>query len=134
MKKTFKIKNRKPFSLTLGARGEMAGAAYLARNGYRILESNYRCPLGEIDLVAERQGRLVFVEVKTRQNHDFGLPEESVHETKQRKLVRLAQFYLKEKKEKERPISFDVLAVTWDLPGEPDFKLIQDAFGSAPLF
>jgi putative endonuclease len=128
MKKTFEIKNKKPFDLTLGDRGEMAGAAYLARSGYRLLETNYRCAVGEIDVVAEREGRHVFVEINP-QDHDFGAPEEAVHAAKQRKLVQLAQCYLKERKCKERRVSFDVLALTWDLPGEPRFRLIPDAFG-----
>lgn len=134
MKKTFELKNTKPFNLTLGDRGEMAGAAYLLRAGYRILETNYRCVLGEIDVVAEREGRLAFVEIKTRKNHDFGQPEEAVHAAKQRKLIQLAQCYLKERKEKERTVSFDVLALTWDLPGEPRFRLIRDAFGIYDVF
>lgn len=129
MKKTFEIKNKKPFNLTLGDRGEMAGAAYLVRAGYRVLETNYRCALGEIDVVAERSGRLAFIEIKTRKNHDFGAPEEAVHEAKQHKLIQLAQCYLKDRKCKERTVSFDVLALTWDLPGEPRFRLIPDAFG-----
>lgn len=134
MKKTFEIRNKKPFDLTLGDRGEMAGAAYLARSGYRLLETNYRCALGEIDVVAERDGRLVFIEIKTRKDHDFGAPEEAVHVTKQRKLIQLAQCYMKERKCKEKPVSFDVLALTWDLPGEPRFRLILDAFGVTDYF
>lgn len=115
--------------MTLGTRGEMAGTAFLARSGYEILETNYRCLAGEIDVVAKRGSRLAFVEIKTRRNHERGAPEEAVHEAKQRKLIMLARAYLKEKGCAEMPVSFDVLALTWAEGGEPEFRLIRDAFG-----
>jgi putative endonuclease len=126
--KRFQIKNKKPFNLPLGERGEMAAASFLSRNGYQILERNYRCALGEIDIVARRKKRVAFVEIKTRQDHAFGSPQEAVHLVKQKKLVKLAQCYLKEKKLLDCAVSFDVLAITWALPLDPVFYLIQDAF------
>ncbi len=125
--KRFEIKNKAQFRLSLGERGEMAAWNYLIQAGYGLVEKNFRCPLGEVDVIAERNGRLVFIEVKTRSSHDYGCPEEAVHPEKQRKLILLAQAYLKARK-KECRISFDVLAVTWKLPEPPRFRLIQDAF------
>ncbi len=120
---------KKPFHLSLGERGEMIGWDYLVKNGFKILEKNYRCVLGEIDVVAKKDGRLRFIEIKTRSSHQFGRPEESVHYFKQRKLLQLAQWYLKEKRRSDISISFDVLSISWALPQEPEIRLIENAFG-----
>ena len=118
-----------PFRLSLGDRGEMAAWTFLIKQGYKIKEKNYRCKLGELDVVAEKAGRLVFVEIKTRsEGSGFGRPEESVQVAKQRKLLKLAAWYLKEKKKWGTPVSFDVLAVTWKQAKGPEFRLIPNAF------
>ena len=117
-----------PFRLPLGRRGEMVAWHFLTQRGYKILEKNYRCKLGEIDVVAEKKSRTAFVEIKTRRTWDFGRPEESVHAAKQRKLVRLAEWYLREKKKSDSLVSFDVVAVTWKESGEPEIRLIENAF------
>ena len=132
--KTMNPKPQKPFRLTLGVRGEMMAWAYLARSGYKIIEKNYRCPLGEIDCIAAKQGRTAFIEIKTRSDHRFGRPEESVHPRKQKKLVQLAQWYLKGRQNLETKVSFDVLAITWGKGTEPEFRLIENAFGADRLF
>ena len=119
---------KEPFRVSLGDRGEMIAWDYLIRRGYRILEKNYRCKIGEIDVVAEKNKRLVFVEIKTRRHAGFGRPEEAVDAAKQRKLTRLAQWYLKEKKKKEVSVFFDVLAITWNSLQEPQMRLIENAF------
>jgi putative endonuclease len=77
-----------------GAQGEAVAAAYLRRNGYLILATNWRCRLGEIDIIARDGPVLVFVEVRARRSTRLGTPEESVTATKQRRLVDLAQTYL----------------------------------------
>jgi len=125
-------KNR-PFYISLGDRGEMIAWNYLRQRGYKILEKNYRCRLGEIDIVAKRSRRIVFIEVKTRSDGRFGTPGESVHVRKQKKLARLAQWYLKEKKIHDVPISFDVVSVLWD-QANPQIQLIQDAFSMEETF
>ncbi|MBI3307054.1 MAG: YraN family protein [Candidatus Omnitrophica bacterium] len=117
-----------PFRISLGDRGEMVGAAYLVRNGYKILEKNYRCLLGEIDIVAEKGERIIFVEIKTRNSEMFGRPEEAVHSAKQRKLIQLAKWYLKDKKLWDRSAGFAVLAVSWKAKSDPEIRLIEDAF------
>ncbi len=101
----------------------------MRKQGYSILDKNYRTRFGEIDLVAEKDGAVVFIEVKTRRNPRFGRPEESVNWPKQKKLAHLAEAYLQAKGLEERPARFDILSVIWDGEGEPSFSLVQDAFG-----
>jgi putative endonuclease len=111
----------------LGDAGEDLAAAALKKQGYKILERNYITPLGEIDLVA-RQGKVVvFVEVKTRSTDRFGAPQEAVHPAKQRRLRRLADYYLKQKRLGEVPVRFDVVGITL-ADGGPQVEIIQDAF------
>ena len=79
----------------LGRKGEELAAAYLQKKGYCILERNFRCRRGEIDIVASRGKTLVFVEVKTRRTLQFGLPAEAVTETKRQHLLQGAAYYCK---------------------------------------
>lgn len=113
---------------TLGAEGEKMAVAYLAARGYRIRECNFRCRLGEIDLVAEEGGTLVFVEVKTRRSRRFGLPKEAVTPAKQARLRRIAEYYLLTHGGGDRPCRFDVLGVTIGPNGKPHMDLIRGAF------
>jgi putative endonuclease len=92
-------------------RGERLAAWLLRAKGYRIEARNWRCPLGEIDIVAWHRDTLVFVEVKTRTGGSAGAPEEAVTGEKQRRLVRLAQAYLGRRAEPP-PCRFDVVAVS----------------------
>jgi putative endonuclease len=124
----FKLKNKQPFSLSLGKRGEMLAAAYLHDQKYKILEKNYRCSIGELDLVTELNGKLRFVEVKTRSSAQYGFPEEAVGEKKQHKIRQLALSYLKEKNKENISVAFDVVSILWHPKKEAEFKLIQDAF------
>ncbi len=78
----------------LGGAGERLAAAWLEERGYRVIARNWRCPYGELDLVAEREGELVFVEVKTRRGARLGAPEEAVTAAKRRHLVASAAAYL----------------------------------------
>ncbi|MBM4273277.1 MAG: YraN family protein [Deltaproteobacteria bacterium] len=111
----------------LGDQGEDLAAAALKKQGYKILERNYNTPLGEIDLIARHQGCLVFIEVKTRKSLRFGRPEEGVTAAKQRRLQRLADYYMKQKRLKEQPMRFDVVAITI-LDHGPDLEIIKGAF------
>ena len=110
--------------------GEAEAARFLEEKGYRILERNYRCPLGEVDVVALEGDTLVFIEVKSRTSLALGYPQEGVTEGKQRKLTRLAHYYLKEKGLKDLQCRFDVAAVLVDTknPGASRVELITDAF------
>jgi len=99
----------------LGDAGERMAAEWLAARGYRIAARQWRCPYGELDLVAqepgERGGELVFVEVKTRRGDRMGAPEEAVTPAKRARLVAAAQTYLAEHGQEQHPYRIDVLAV-----------------------
>ena len=90
-----------------------------------------RSPFGEIDLVADDGGTLVFVEVKAKRSLDFGFPEEAVGGRKKSKLGRLASWYLSRHPKIRAPLRFDVLAIQMDGP-EPAVRLIQNAFELNP--
>ncbi len=118
-----------------GAQGEEYTARQMAIQGYQILERNYHCPYGEVDLIACTERYLVFVEVKTRSSFLRGTPEEAVTPEKQRKLVRTALMYLQEHPTDLQP-RFDVAAVRMDRFGEIlGFRYYANAFeGEGVLF
>lgn len=78
----------------LGKKGEKLAQDYLKSKGYRILEANYRCSIGEIDIIAENKNRLAFIEVRTRSSREYGTPEESITEVKKEKLASLCMEYI----------------------------------------
>ncbi|MBI4116088.1 MAG: YraN family protein [Candidatus Omnitrophica bacterium] len=114
--------------LQLGPRGETLAWGFLKKKGYAILEKNYRARFGEIDLIAEKDGVLIFFEIKTRRNVRFGLPEEAVDYRKQQKLAQVAQSFIQTKGLENKAVRFDVLSIIWDGTEEPQFSLIEDAF------
>src|SRR3954452_14530286 len=95
----------------LGARGELIAAALLTAAGLRVLDRNWRCREGEIDLVARDGDALVFCEVKTRRGAGYGHPVEAVTSTKQRRLRTLAQRWLSAHDEHAPDVRFDVVGV-----------------------
>lgn len=101
----------------LGSIGERLAAETLRERGYRILEYNFRCRHGEIDLIAEDEDDLVFVEVKTRRGTAFGRPEEAVTLSKRRKLVEVASYYLDLHAQPDRAWRIDVVAVQFGTRG-----------------
>ncbi len=110
----------------LGNWGEEQAAQYLRTQGYEIIERNWRCATGELDLIAWESGQLVFVEVRTRRGRTYGTPEESVTPAKQSKLIELAQTYMQEYPELECAWRIDVVAV--ELRGnQPRINLIRHA-------
>jgi putative endonuclease len=112
----------------LGGRGEDLAVRYLQKRGYKVIERNYRCPLGEIDLIALDRGTLAFVEIKTRASFTFGVPQESVNRFKQRKLFQVAKAYMAERHVREDVTArFDVVAIQIATTG-PHIELIKDAF------
>jgi len=114
-----------------GQQGELLAAEFLERQGLRIASRNFRCPLGEIDLVAWDQETVVIVEVRSRYSKDFGLAQESVSVGKQQRLTRLGQWYLKQNRLEGRPARFDVIAIDWS-GGEPQITWIPNAFEACP--
>lgn len=95
----------------LGDAGERLAATWLEARGYRILTRQWRCPYGELDLVAMQGDEIVFVEVKTRRGGAMGAPEEAVTPTKRAKLITAAQMYLADQGLEQNPYRIDVLAV-----------------------
>jgi putative endonuclease len=102
----------------LGRTGERLAAEALLSKGYRILERNFRCRQGEIDLVAEDEQDLIFVEVKARRGVSFGLPEDAVTMRKCRKLIEVAAYYLDLHTCSDRSWRIDVVAVQFSSRGK----------------
>jgi len=110
-----------------GESGESLAVKFLKKNGYKIIEQNYRCKSGEIDIIA-RDGRvLAFIEVKARRTDRFGDPKWAVTPKKQRKISMVALEYLKETEQMGKKARFDVVAIRL-LPGQPDVEIIKNAF------
>ena len=108
----------------LGTRKEQLAEKLLGLHGYSILERNYRCRYGEIDLIAKKGEYLVFIEVKFRRNEKWGSPLEAVDSAKQRKIKQVAKHYLFEKKiALDKPCRYDVVAIEGDR-----YKIIENAF------
>ena len=95
----------------VGAHGEARAAAWYEAAGYSVVERNWRCRDGELDLVVRRGRELVFVEVKSRRSDRFGVPAEAVTVAKQRRLRRLAGRYLAETGASAGSLRFDVVAI-----------------------
>ncbi|MBI4834632.1 MAG: YraN family protein [Planctomycetes bacterium] len=115
----------------LGATGEELALKHLKKNGYRIIERNFRTKLGEIDIIGYNEKTICFVEVKTRSSDEFGIPEESVIKHKQKQIINTARYYLMRKKiSPETPCRFDVVAITLKEPviGAIEIHLIKNAF------
>ena len=113
-----------------GESGEALAVRFLKKDGYKIIEQNYRCKLGEIDIIA-RDGRvLAFIEVKARRTGEFGGPKWAVTPKKQRKISMVALEYLKKTKQMEERARFDVVAIRL-LPDRPDVEIIKNAFDLA---
>ncbi len=113
----------------LGSWGEERAAEFLRRKGYKVLERNFRCPAGEVDIVAWEKGVLVFVEVKTRRGLAFGYPSEAVTPAKRKRLQRIAEHYIRRRGiGQEIPVRFDVVSLIVSKEGER-LELIKDAFG-----
>jgi len=112
----------------LGLRGEELAEEALKRAGLRILDRRFRVRQGEIDLVAEEAGVLVFVEVKTRSSPSHAQPWEAVILRKQKRIIRAALAYLARRGGFERPCRFDVVEVLREGAGPGRVRHIRDAF------
>lgn len=110
---------------TLGDAGEDLACAHLAALGYEILDRNWRCPVGELDVVARREESLVFCEVKTRRSHRFGAPVEAVTPTKLRRLRRLASLWLQEHDTWSPTLRIDVVGVLWPVGRDPEVHHLE---------
>ncbi|NOZ21869.1 MAG: YraN family protein [Planctomycetes bacterium] len=112
---------------SLGKRGEEAAVRYLKKNGYRILERNFCCRTGEIDVVASEGDTICFVEVKSRRSNKSGLPEYAITKMKKRRIVNAALFYLTRKRVQDADCRFDVMSIVMG-EAEPEIELYKGAF------
>ncbi|MBZ9608310.1 YraN family protein [Clostridium estertheticum] len=119
----------KTFNKDIGALGEDISENYLKNIGYRILDKNFRCKCGEIDLIAINKGYICFVEVKTRYGINYGTPAESVTSSKQKKIYKTAQVYISQKNIINYNFRFDVVEVMLNSDNN-NFLInhIEDAF------
>ena len=112
--------------------GEKLAMDFLKKKGYRILETNYRCPGAELDIIAKCQGTLVFVEVRTKASRDFGSPEESITSSKKKKLRAAAARYRQQHENLPASWRIDVVAVELEADGKVSrIELIENAVEGA---
>jgi len=115
-------------SKSLGDRGEAVARKALEARGYRILAANYRCPLGEVDIVARTGRQLVFVEVKSEEGRGDIPPKCRVDRRKQRKLRDVARYFLKERRLEGISARFDVVEVRLEEGERPVVEILPNAF------
>ena len=111
-----------------GRLGEVLAAEYLEKQGYTIVERNYKNRIGEIDIIAYDRDVLCFVEVKTRFDDEYGSPFEAVTLSKQIKISKTARWYLAHKSFDDQEARFDVVGIWIKEGAEPEIELIQNAF------
>jgi putative endonuclease len=113
-----------------GILGEKVARDFLKKRGFRILETNYRCPEGEIDIVARQKDSLVFVEVRTKTSREFGSPEESITLAKKARMRATAAHYRQTHQNLPPSWRLDVVAVELGPMGKPGrIELIENAVG-----
>ena len=111
-----------------GALGERIACEFLGKNGYKILETNYRCPEGEIDIIAQQKDTLVFVEVRTKKSRQFGRPEESITAVKRERLTKLAEQYGQAHENLPESWRIDVVAIQMENSGKiARIEIIENA-------
>lgn len=103
-----------------GKLGEAYAVSYLEQLHYKILAQNWRCRLGELDLIAEHEGHLVFIEVRARSSSQYGTAVESVDDRKQHRVRQVAQAYMNAVRLHHMPIRFDVVAIRLSPDGSLD--------------
>jgi putative endonuclease len=111
----------------LGQRSERVAETFLQGQHYAIIARNYRCALGEIDLIAQDRDTLVFVEVRSHTGERFGDPLESVTFRKQRQIAKAALDYVMRQRVANRPLRFDVIGIRWE-GNTPQVSHVKNAF------
>lgn len=106
-----------------GKKGEIKAVLFLKQHSYKILETNFKNKIGEIDIIAEKDGVIVFIEVKNRSTYRFGRPIEAVDFRKQNKIKKVAEIYLMIKNKYYNDVRFDVVEVSND-----NLEHIENAF------
>jgi len=113
---------------SFGARGEELATTFLLKSGLKIIEQNFRCKGGEIDIVAKDGSTLVFVEVKTRKTLTYGVPQLAVTPFKQRQISKAALTWLARNRKTDSPARFDVIAILMTGDCSHTIEHIKDAF------
>ena len=113
--------------IDLGKIGEDLALRKVKRLGYKVVAKNYRCPLGEIDLIAKDRGCLVFVEIKTRKGRSVGYAKEAVDERKRRQISKVALAYMKSNDCMDVKARFDVIAINI-MGDQKEIEVITNAF------
>ena len=112
----------------IGKEGEDLAVQFIARKGYKVLERNYHYGHGEIDIIAEDNGVLVFIEVKSRLNLEFGEPEYAINKKKIQQIKKMAELYLFDKGKEEVDCRFDVIAIILEPKSNPQINHYENAF------
>ena len=115
-------------NISVGQNGEDIAAHFLENQGMRLLEKNFKCKAGEIDLVMQHHLSLVFIEVKTRSSKNYGHPLEFITRSKQRKVINAALLYTQQKKMNKTPLRFDAVGILLAPPEAPHIEWIESAF------
>jgi putative endonuclease len=115
-----------------GLRGEQLAWDFLNKKGYQLVERNFRCPSGEVDIIARQGEMLVFVEVRTKKGRNFGSPEESITPTKMEHLRNTAMYYRQNHGSLPESWRIDVIAIEMNSRGQVDrIEQIENAIGDA---
>lgn len=109
-----------------GRLGEKLAREYLMENKYQIIESNFRNKIGEIDIIASKEEKIIFIEVKSRTSLIYGYPYEAVNYKKQRKIINTSISYIKYKNLRKKQIRYDIIEVYLTRP--PEINHIKNAF------
>lgn len=119
-----------PYKKDLGRTGEEGARKYLMENGYAIIKSNFTCKCGEIDIITEKEGYIIFIEVKTRTNANYGSPIESISFNKRKSIIKSAKIFLLQRKLTDSAVRFDVIEVLTGSEKETDLNInhIKNAF------
>jgi len=115
-------------TIKIGDLGEQAAVDYLCKNGYEILERNYRLKIGEIDIIAKKDNTFVFIEVKTRSSTRYGFPAEAVTYRKQQKIIRTAMCYLQQINQHNACCRLDVMEIFLSQLNVVKYNHIMNAF------
>ena len=111
-----------------GKNGEDLAVSCLLKQGYKIIERNYKTKLGEIDIIADCRGCICFVEVRAKNSLSFGAPEETIIKRKQLQISKAALLYIKKYKLQDKSCRFDVVSVEGVDKPRPEVRLIENAF------
>lgn len=130
LKKLFNRNKRghKAPHLELGAYGEYEACKYLKKKGYQILKKDFRCKIGQIDIIARDGDTLCFIEVKCRSSYSFGQPEEAITWKKKQRIKKIAEYYILRKRITDTDIRYDAVTILEPKDDKKQISLIKNAF------